>query len=260
MRASFSRRGLLAVWLGLAVTSQLPATEPRVAGLDDLVIFHPNDHERGLPKVEFKQTEEGLKVDIAPTVHVHRYYYSGDREYQGPILQGGPTVIVANHPKSNERLYINVMLPSGTPVIAYDKDSITYIYPNYRVKVCFLPFFKNKFTVKYLQGEGIARKVHEAGAHVSSEVKECVHNSKLANNLGTAARGTGQVMVSTVGVAASAANAGIQTVGKVVSVVPGVRPLQSAAENRPDEQYLDSISRAEARNTRNQTPFVTTNR
>ncbi|MFO0946707.1 MAG: hypothetical protein U1D30_12290 [Planctomycetota bacterium] len=47
-------------------------------------------------------------------------------------------MIVANHPKSNERMYINVMLPSGTPVISYDKDSITYIYPNYRVKVCFL--------------------------------------------------------------------------------------------------------------------------
>ncbi|MFO0946708.1 MAG: hypothetical protein U1D30_12295 [Planctomycetota bacterium] len=58
-------------------------------------------------------------------------------------------------------------------------------------------------------------------------------------------------MTSTVGSAATtSANASIQTVGKVVSVVPGVRPLQSAAENRPDEKYLNSIADAEARNTR----------
>ncbi len=40
-----------------------------------------------------------MKVDIAPTVHVHRYYYSGDKEIQGPIINGGPTVVVAITPK-----------------------------------------------------------------------------------------------------------------------------------------------------------------
>ncbi|MFO0946706.1 MAG: hypothetical protein U1D30_12285 [Planctomycetota bacterium] len=67
-RASFSRRGWLALGLCLFASPWVRGTEPRVARLDDLVIFQPNDHERGLPKVEFTQTPEGgLKVDPPPS-------------------------------------------------------------------------------------------------------------------------------------------------------------------------------------------------
>lgn len=261
--SSFTPRGfrvvlLLIAAMGLATAAG--ATEPREAGLDDLVIFPPNNHERGLPKVDFVADGDNLKVDIAPTVHVHRYYYSGDREYQGPLIAGGPSVIVANHPKSNERLYINVMLPSGAPIISYDKNSITYIYPNYRVEVCFLPFFRNKYAVKYLQGEGLARKAHETGAKLRDCAQAAVKNSKVSDTLAGAARGTGQLAVGTVGALGVAADAGLQTAGKVVSVVPGVRPLTSAARDLPQERYLTEISRAEQRNIRQNPDFLRTNR
>jgi len=75
--------------------------EPRASGLNQLVVIHPGAHERGLPAVRLVPTTDGtVKVDVPRTIHVHRYYYDGDKEYQGPIIQGGPTVVVANHPKS----------------------------------------------------------------------------------------------------------------------------------------------------------------
>ena len=110
------------------------------AGLNNLVILDPGKHERGLPAVEVKPSPNGLQVEVPPTVHVHRYYYSGDKIYQGPIIQGGPIVIVAKHPKTGVQMNVNAVLPPGAPRIAYTRNSITYVYPDQRVEVKFRHF------------------------------------------------------------------------------------------------------------------------
>ena len=88
-----------------------------MSGLNELVVYDPGTHERGLPAVQLMPNNCGnLGVEIPPAVHVHRYYYNGDKEFQGPIIQGGPTIVVANHPDNPGcTLYIRVNLPSGAP-------------------------------------------------------------------------------------------------------------------------------------------------
>ena len=151
---------LLAALLCLCVAPAW-AAETTEAGLNDLVILDPGTHERGLPAVEIKHVEGGREIDIPPKVHVHRYYYSGDKEFQGPIINGGPTVVVANHPKTGERMYIDVVLPAGAPRIAYNKHGITYVYPDKRVAVTFqhFPFDPNKSIVKIHHGQGLGRGI-----------------------------------------------------------------------------------------------------
>ena len=73
-------------------------------GLHDIVVYDAGAHAQGLPGINFREAGDGLKVDIPPAVHVHRYYYSGDKEIQGPIVAGGPTIVVAKHPKTGQQI------------------------------------------------------------------------------------------------------------------------------------------------------------
>jgi hypothetical protein len=123
-RSCFVTFALLSlVWLTISGHAK---AEPNAIGLHDLVVYDPGVHQQGLPSPQFKKSGKGLTVEIPPAVHVHRYYYSGDKEIQGPLIRGGPTVVVANHPKTGERMYIDVMLPAGAPTIVYNKSGITY--------------------------------------------------------------------------------------------------------------------------------------
>jgi len=109
------------------------AGEPREPGFNELIIIDPGVEENGLPAPNVVNGH----VEIPPTLHVHPYYYSGDKEYQGPIINGGPTIVVANNPKSGEKRYVDVVLPQGAPLIAYTSKSITYIYKDRRVVITF---------------------------------------------------------------------------------------------------------------------------
>ena len=72
----------VAVLLVACLSPAVPA-ENREAGFDDLVIMDPGAHQNGLPAVIFD--DESREIEIPPALHIHRYYYSGDKEYQGPI-------------------------------------------------------------------------------------------------------------------------------------------------------------------------------
>ncbi|MGV2334735.1 MAG UNVERIFIED_CONTAM: hypothetical protein LVR18_11680 [Planctomycetaceae bacterium] len=85
------------------------AQEPRGPGFNELIVVDPGVSDDGKPTVVI---QDG-KVEVPPSLHVHPNYYSGDREYQAQILQGGPVIIVANHPKSGQKLYIDAILPAA---------------------------------------------------------------------------------------------------------------------------------------------------
>ena len=76
------------------------------------------------------------KVDIPPTVLVHRYYYSGDRSFQGPMLPGGPSILVFDHPKTGERTYVQAQMMPGAPRVIYTKKGITYQYEKHAIMLC----------------------------------------------------------------------------------------------------------------------------
>lgn len=228
--------------LGLALCQSAVAVEPRVAGLTDLVIYDPGTHEQGLPDVTFEPDGEGQEVDIAPIVHVHRNYYNGNQEYQGPIISGGPTVVVANHPRTGERMYLDVMLPAGAPIIEYDNSKITYVFADRRVVICFSG--RNKATIKHLSGRGAARIARERAATAKEKHKVAVQQSTLAGALKEAACDAKKMAVGAVGVVGQTATAVVQTGQKIVSVIPGVQALQSAADQRKERLEMEGLRQA----------------
>lgn len=237
---------------------------PTAPGLNDLVVCEPGVHERGLPAVQFRSPEggRGLCVDIPPAVHIHRYYFSGEREIQGPIIQGGPTVVVANHPKTGERMYIDVMLPAGAPRIAYRKSCITYVYPQQRVVVDFshFPFSSQRVIVRYHSGQGIGRKMDAWRHHLVDHTKQHLAQSSAINSLKQASSDTGKLLLGAGESVGSLTSGAIDGAKSAVDLIPGVVPLRSMAEQRPNRQYQDTIRQAARAGTLGEMSFVPTNR
>ncbi len=248
----------------LLTVATVSARQPDAPGLNDLVIYEPGAHERGLPAVQFRSADRGpgLCVDIPPTVHVHRYYYSGDKEIQGPIMQGGPTVVVASHPKTGERMYVDVMLPAGAPRISYCKSSITYVFPERRVVVHFsrYPFSSDRVIVKYYQGQGIGRKMEAFHGKAKSHVKQHMAKSSSAQSVKQAAADTGKLLVGVKEAVGTLGSKAIDGAKSAVDLIPGVVPLRSMAEDRPKREYEDTVRQAARRKELDATRFVPTNR
>ena len=109
------------------------------------MILDPGNHEDGLPAVIFD--DESRQIEIPPTLHVHRYYKSGDKGYQGPIINGGPTIMVAQYPKTGERINVDVMLPHATPEIVYTKKTSPTSIRTNASSFSFCPLFSNHVKV-----------------------------------------------------------------------------------------------------------------
>lgn len=95
----------------------------------EIEVLDPNADPLGNPAVITTKDPLGRTVvDIPPTVLVHRYYYTGDRSFQGPMLPGGPSIIVVHHPKSGDQLYVQAQMLPGAPRVSYTSCSIEYDY------------------------------------------------------------------------------------------------------------------------------------
>lgn len=235
-------------------TATLPAAE-RVAGFDELVIYDPGVHDRGLPGVQFVPGGTDVQVEIAPALHIHRFYYNGEKEFQGPLLSGGPTVVVAQHPRTGKQMYIDVQLPSGAPVVRYDKDAITYAFPNQRVVLSFLCFGDESVKVTTVSGHSNLDRLRmkvcgpdEGGAHVLHQsIRDC-H---------AAARKT----VSGVIVAGETVAAGaIDRTKAVYEMIPAVRLLNGAADRGVEARAMESLRQAQLRQDAVERRFLPTNR
>ncbi len=123
----------------------------------EIEVLDPNADPLGRPAVELLPTMNGLEVDIPPVILVHRYYYTGDRSFQAQLLPGGPTIIVATHPKTGERCYIEAQLMPGAPRVTYTSNSIQFDYGKHAAKIHFGMFGKPK--VKYRSGYTLLGRV-----------------------------------------------------------------------------------------------------
>jgi hypothetical protein len=252
----------IAVLCAVALSSAALAREPIGAGLNDLVVYDSGMHGRGLPAIVFEDGVDGTVIDVAAKVHVHRYYYSGDKEYQGPIIEGGPTVVVANHPKNGNRMYIDVVLAPGAPRIAYSKTSITYVYPDQRIGIYFrhFPFNSEKAIVKYHGGRGIGREIDDWYGDVVSSTRTHFQQSELAQSVKEAAYNTGD-FVCGVGQSLECAGARIlDGTGSLIQAFPGVTPVQSMGQQRAERIRAAEIRGADLLKQHTETPFVVTNR
>ena len=266
MRSAFNIAfSLVIFWAAVSTIHVAGAREPLVPGLNELVVLDPGQHERNLPAVileEYECLDGILKVDIPPKVHVHRYYYSGDKEFQGPIIEGGPTVVVANHPKTSEPMYVNVSLPPGAPRIAHNVHGITYVYPHQRVAIHFqsFPFDSSKAVVKYHSGQGVSRTLYQTHQHVVAATKAQFQQSAVVQSLKGTAHGGGQIVVGAGQVVARTGSRILDGGAALMSTLPGIPALRSASEQRAETIQAAEIRGADLRKRVNETEFLPTNR
>ena len=110
---------------GIAVADERIPVPPA----DEIAVLTPDQDTGQRPFPRVVEGADGLQhVEIAPSVVVHRYYYTGDRSFQGPFLPGGPTVIIAGHPRTGEQISVEARLLPGAPRIHYSRKSIRYDY------------------------------------------------------------------------------------------------------------------------------------
>lgn len=130
----------------------------------EIEVLDPAADPLGNPAVTLRESwrPDRLEVDIPPTVLVHRYYYTGDRSFQAQILPGGPSIVVASHPKTGERCYIPVQMLPGAPRVTYTAKAIEYDYGGQAIIVDF--HHTQQPSVRYRNGtpwpEKIGKVVH----------------------------------------------------------------------------------------------------
>ena len=143
----------------------------------EIEVLDPGVDPNGNPAVRLRDDGFGqLNVDIPPVVLVHRYYYSGDRSFQGPMLPGGPSIIVVNHPQTGERCYIPAQMMPGAPRVTYTKHGIEYDYGQHGISVAF--GLLGKPTLKYRSGYSWSQKV----AHVFHVEQISEHAEKISDH------------------------------------------------------------------------------
>jgi hypothetical protein len=179
--------GMFAVTVG-ATANVSRAGERKFAPVPpslEIEVIDPGVDPNGNPAVLLERCADGtMQVNIPPVVLVHRFYYSGDRSFQGPMLPGGPSIVVANHPKTGERCYIPAQMMPGAPRVTYTGHAIEYDYGEHAVCVHFSAW--GPPTVKYRDGvpigERVAKIVHaeQWQSHAQKVVggaKHVVHTS-----------------------------------------------------------------------------------
>jgi hypothetical protein len=113
-------------------------TTPTVSPMDELEILDPLIDQEGKPRAIMVPDEYGVEqLEVPTTVIIHKHYYTGSRDFQGPMLQGGPVLVVVRHPATGEQTYVELQLPPGAPRIFYKEDRIIYQYRDDRVTLCF---------------------------------------------------------------------------------------------------------------------------
>jgi len=243
---------LLAIF---TVCSDLTAAEPEEPGFNELVVLDPGVNDKGLPAVEV--TDDG-QVEIPPTLHVHRYYYSSDKEYQGPILQGGPTIVVANHPKTGKKMYIDVTLPPGAPTIAYSRHSITYVYSDHRVVIEFSSLLHDRAIVKIVHGRGLTRGLRDTGRKIKEHLKRRRKQSRFTEEVIDFARFAGNVAKGAAGVTSNVRSMMVDRARAVAQSIPGVQALESIGKQAAERQETEEVRQAGMKQTREATKFLPT--
>jgi hypothetical protein len=250
------RLAWVAIAFGLSILAipHSEAQQPREAGFNELLVIEPAGQERGLPSVVI----ENGQVEIPPTLHVHPYYYSGDKEYQAQILNGGPTIIVANHPRSGEKLYIDAVLPQGAPTIAYTSHAITYIYSDRRVCIEFHLLHHDRAVVKYVSGRGVIREAHEELEEVAETIEEHKKKSRLVSELGELKSEATDIAKGSVGVITGVSAVAVERIRAATRILPGAAALRSLGKQAEERGALEETRQLGLRRAKEESPTIPT--
>jgi hypothetical protein len=224
----------------------------------EIEILDPNVDPMGRPAVRVGIGPDGLgHVDIPPAVLIHRFYYTGDRSFQGPMLPGGPSIIVVNHPADGERLYLEVQMLPGAPRVIYTRHAIEY---NYGVQSIILTFGAHgRPKISYRQGVSLATKALVATAQWEQATARLVERTGAPAAARKVLQGTKNAAETGADHVHDIGKAVITPVIKIVQVIPGVRMLTSSAENRVQHERDSLVRQAQAEVT-NLEASIPTNR
>lgn len=221
-----------------------PAAAP-VPPSQEIEILDPNVDPTGKPTVRtasFAGTNPALPgavlpaavpqqtLDVPPAVLVHKFYYTGDRSFQGPMIPGGPLIVSVNHPKTLERVYVPITLPPGAPRVTYDENSIRYDYGPQSVTLIF--GLCGNPRVKYSQATNAGENARTKITNAKVETRSFVQRTGIPTGLQRFKDAT----KSTCGAIADRINDGgkvvVDVVGNVVDFIPGAQLLKSTPEDQ----------------------------
>jgi hypothetical protein len=214
---------VLVGWAGPATASGLRLAAAPVPPTQEIEVLDPGVDPTGKPRAVLAPGPGGgLAIDVPPTVLVHRFYPTGDRTFQGPMIPGGPVIVAVNHPRTLERVYVPVTLPPGAPQVTYRGESIRYDYGPQSVILKF--GLCGKPTVHYPQSTVIGYRASEAASGLVSTSRSLVSRSGLTDGWSRFAQGTKRFF----GYGADAMNSAGQAV--VGPVARGFRNLAGIPE------------------------------
>jgi hypothetical protein len=171
-----------------------------------------------------------LAVEIPPVALVHRYYYSGDRSFQGPMLPGGPSILVMNHPRTNERIYLDVMMLPGAPRVTYRRHSIEYDYGAQAMTITFGPH--GRPSVTYRNGVPLIVTARRATAHLGRSTSDMVQRTGIPSAGRQVAAGVKNVAETTADRVHDAGKAVVAPIVGAIKSTPLANVLTSSAEDR----------------------------
>ncbi len=232
--------------MGLAGRLEASGKAAPVPPTLEIAILDPNADPLGNPAVRTRPGVGGnLEVDIPPVILVHRYYYTGDRSFQGPLLPGGPSIVVVNHPKTGERLYVPVQMLPGAPRVSYSHRSIEYDYGKHGITIEFC-WLTGRPKVEYRNCQSLSRTLVQAEEKVKEKVKELADRTGLSE--------ASAKMKSVTKTATAAAADRIGELGRMIAapiaqlgrMIPGVSALNTAPEDQARRLRDSQVRRAEA--------------
>jgi hypothetical protein len=197
----------------------------------EIEVLDPNVDPLGNPAVIVRDDGFGPSiVDIPPVVLVHRYYYTGDRCFQGPMLPGGPSIVVVNDPRDGQRCYIPVQMLPGAPRVHYSGRKIEYDYGRSGISISFGLWGKPK--VVYRNHVPTTRRAKTMIVGAGKGAGQLVERSGLPNLAKMGAEGTENVVVNTRN---AVEDLGQGLLAPVIGLV-GSTPLGSIFRGNPEDQ------------------------
>jgi hypothetical protein len=246
---------VLVVGIGTTARTAGPKPGAAVPPTQEIEILDPGVDPRGNPAPVLRPgpVPGRQQIDLPPAVLVHRFYYTGDRTFQGPMLPGGPMIVSVNHPRTLERVYVPVTLPPGAPQVTYTSHCIRYDYGGQ--SVCLEFGLCGHPKVKYCQATRVGEATRNAAVAVATGTKNFVQRTGIPEGIQRFNQGAKNAMGATADRIHDAGRAVLLPVVNVARRVPGAQLLTSSPEDKASREQV-MLERAAGRRVDPENAFV----
>ncbi|QJW94230.1 hypothetical protein [Frigoriglobus tundricola] len=183
-----------------------------------------------LPVLPLPPAAPQQQIDVPPAVLVHKFYYTGDRSFQGPMLPGGPVIVSVNHPTTLERVYVPVTLPPGAPRVTYTGNSIEYDYGPQSVTLVFGHCGNPR--VRYSQATAAHEAARKKAVAARTETASWVQRTGIPQGLQRFKDETKSACGAVADRVHDAGKVIVDVTTNAVQMIPGAQLLKSSPEDK----------------------------